>query len=257
MIYDDPKAVDPRSNKNKFLERYSLVTLYVNTKGPGWARSDHWLSKEHECDWYGVLCSRPMMGLSKRVTALDLSFNKVEGIIPAEMGYLSELKTLDLNGNSLQGVLPQLMFRKLKKLKKLNLHMNDLFGAIPKEIGLLKNLKELTLFGNFFFGKVPNEISNLKQLENLDLYANNLTGKIPTSIGKMKKLKEFYINDNEIAGRMPNEICKMKLQHLVSDCLGARPEVPCECCSICCQGLPDPKCRDMKGGSSKKKKIKK
>ena len=42
--------------------------------------------------------------------------------------------------------------------------MNDLFGAIPKEIGQLKNLKELTLFGNFFFGKIPHEISNLKKL---------------------------------------------------------------------------------------------
>lgn len=54
---------------------------------------------------------------------------------------------------------------------------------------------------------------------------------------------------------MPKEICDLKLQHLVSDCLGARPEVPCECCSICCQGLPDPKCRDM--GAAKKQKQKK
>lgn len=95
----------------------------------------------------------------------DININKKTfRIIPAEMGYLTELTVLDLNGNSLQGVLPTLMFRKLKKLKMLNLHMNDLFGAIPKEIGLLKNLKELTLFGNFFFGKVPTEIANLKKL---------------------------------------------------------------------------------------------
>ncbi len=54
---------------------------------------------------------------------------------------------------------------------------------------------------------------------------------------------------------MPNDVCKLRLPHLVSDCLGAKPEVPCECCSICCQGLPDPKCRDMRGGA--KKKVKK
>ena len=93
-------------------------------------------------------------------------------IIPAEMGYLTELRTLDLNGNSLQGVLPQLMFKKLSKLKRLNLHMNDLFGKIPKEIGLLKNLKELTLFGNFFFGRVPSEISNLKKLGKFFVFVN-------------------------------------------------------------------------------------
>ena len=112
-------------------------------------------------------------------------------IIPAEMGYLTELKLLDLNGNSLQGVLPTLIFRKLKKLKYLNLHMNDLFGAIPRDIGLLKNLKELTLFGNFFFGKIPTEIANLKKLQNLDLYANNLTGSIPSDIGKLKNLSKY------------------------------------------------------------------
>ena len=79
MIYDDPRKQDPRGNKAKFLERYGLVTLYINTKGPGWSRSDHWLSKESECDWYGVTCTRPLFGLTKRITILDLSFNKVEG----------------------------------------------------------------------------------------------------------------------------------------------------------------------------------
>ena len=79
MIYDDPRKVDPRGNKAKYLERYALVTLYLNTKGPGWSRSDHWLTKESECDWYGVTCSRPLMGITRRISYLDLSFNKVEG----------------------------------------------------------------------------------------------------------------------------------------------------------------------------------
>lgn len=257
MIHDDPRKVDPRGNKAKFLERYALVNLYMNTKGPGWSRSDNWLSKEDICDWYGIKCTRGMLSMKPRVTSVDLGFNKVTGIIPAEVAYLTETTDFDLNGNSLQGVLPQLMFTKMKKLKRLNLHMNDLFGAIPTQIGLLKNLKELTLFGNFFFGRVPTEVAYLKNLENLDLYANNLTGQIPTGIGKLKKLKEFYINDNEVAGRMPKEICDLKLTHIVSDCLGARPEVPCACCTICCQGLPDPKCRDMRPQKKKPAKKKK
>lgn len=191
MIYDDPRKVDPRGNKAKFLERYALVTFYSNTKGPGWSRSDLWLSKDSECDWYGITCSKTsIFSFTPRITSVDLSFNKVTGIIPAEIGYLTELIELDLNGNSLQGVLPSLMFKNLKKLKRLNLHMNDLFGNIPKEIGLLRNLKELTLFGNFFQGAIPAELGSLKQLENLDLYANNLTGQIPPSIGHLKKLSK-------------------------------------------------------------------
>lgn len=190
MIHDDPRKMDPRGNHARFLERYALVNLYTNTKGPGWSRSDHWLSKEDICNWYGIKCTRSLLSLKPRVTSVDLSFNKVTGIIPAEIGYLTEVTEFDLNGNSLQGVLPQLMFKKMSKLKKLNLHMNDLFGSIPKEIGLLKNLKELTLFGNFFFGRVPKEIENLKNLENLDLYANNLTGQIPVGISKLKNLSK-------------------------------------------------------------------
>lgn len=255
MIHDDPRRMDPRGNKSRFLERYALVTFYSNTQGPGWGRSDHWLTKEDACSWFGVTCTNNVLSLNpfqKFVTVIDLSFNKVTGIIPAEIAYLTELRELDLNGNSLQGVLPSLMFTNLKKLTRLHLHMNDLFGAIPASVGNLKQLRELTLFGNFFFGTVPTELSKLKKLENLDLYANNLTGGIPASIGKLKNLKEFYINDNEVAGKMPKEVCALKLSHLVSDCLGEQPEVPCDCCTICCQGLPDPLCKDMKGGKKSK-----
>lgn len=257
MIYDDPKKPDPRSNKKRFLDRYALITFYTNTKGPGWLRSDNWLSKEDECMWYGVTCTRNAIG-SRRVTGIDLSFNKITGIIPREMGYLTELTVLDLNGNSLQGVVPPFMLSNMKKLQKLHLHMNDLFGNIPREIGSLKNLTELTLFGNFFFGKVPPQIGDLKKLEILDIYANNLTGRIPSEIGKMNRLKEFYVNDNEFQGAVPAEICKRKLTNLAADCLGYQPEVRCDCCTVCCQGLPDPKCRDMKAGakSAQKKKRK-
>jgi len=255
MIYDDARKPDPRGGgKGKFLDRYALVTLYMNTKGPGWIRSDHWLSKESECLWYGITCSRPMLGLSARVSKLDISFNKLEGILPRELAYLSELEVLDLNGNSLQGVLPPIMLTSLKKLKKLHLHMNDMFGNIPKEIGQLTKLQEFTTFGNFFFGTIPKEIANLKKLEILDLYANNLSGIIPSAIGQIKSLKEIYLNDNEFHGHTPKEVCALKPQNFVSDCLGPRPEVQCDCCTICCQGLPDPKCKNMRVSKQAAKK---
>jgi len=259
MIYDDPKKADPRGSgvmgggKGRFLDRYALITFYQNTKGPGWIRGDHWLTKEDECMWYGVSCATNKVG-TKRVVGIDLSFNKISGIIPREMAYLTELKELDLNGNSLQGVVPYLMLSNLKKLTKLNLHMNDLFGNIPKEIGLLTNLKELTLFGNFFFGKIPTQIANLKKLEVLDIYANNLTGSIPSDMSKLKNLREMYVNDNELVGSIPSEICKLKISHLQADCLGSTPEVRCDCCTVCCQGLPYPKCQEMRPGVVKKKK---
>ena len=82
MMFDDPKRVDPRGgNVHSFLDRYVLVTLYMNTKGPGWVRSDYWLTKEHECTWYGVSCSRKGLWFGRRIVGLDLSFNKVSGYV--------------------------------------------------------------------------------------------------------------------------------------------------------------------------------
>lgn len=259
MIFDDARKMDPRRGRGAFLDRYALATLFYNTQGINtWDRRDDWLTGKDVCEWYGVTCARPhkLSPLTKRVTCLDLGFNKVTGLIPRELAFLTELTELDLNGNSLQGVLPYLMLDSLKKLEKMYLHMNDLFGMIPTEMGKLKNLKELTLFGNFFFGKVPTQLGNLKNLETLDLYANNLTGSIPAEIGGLKKLREFYINDNEVQGKMPAEICKNKLSDLRSDCLGRKPEVQCPCCTVCCQGLPNPKCRDMRGIKQTQKKKK-
>jgi hypothetical protein len=81
MMYDDPRKVDPRGNASFFLDRFVLVTLYINTKGPGWVRSDYWLSKESHCNWHGVSCARRGLFLTPRVVGLDLSFNKVSGYV--------------------------------------------------------------------------------------------------------------------------------------------------------------------------------
>lgn len=54
------------------------------------------------------------------------------------------------------------------------------------------------------------------------------------------------MHDNNLTGTVPKEVCKLKLKELVVDCLGPTPEVVCDCCTICCRGLPDFKCVDMR-----------
>jgi hypothetical protein len=126
--------------------------------------------------------------------------------------------------------------------------MNGFFGAIHKEIVGLANLRELHLFGNYFGGQIPSELGDLKKLEVIDLYANQFEGRIPTELGKLKKLKFLDLHDNNLTGRVPKEVCNLKLQDLIVDCLGPQPEVLCDCCTICCRGLPDFKCVDAKTG---------
>lgn len=47
---------------------------------------------------------------------------------------------------------------------------------------------------------------------------------------------------------MPQEICAKKLDVLVADCYGRNPEVKCDCCTVCCAGLPQMVCVDPATG---------
>jgi Leucine-rich repeat (LRR) protein len=173
---------------------------------------------------------------------------KLDGIIPRELSLLTGLVDLDLHGNDLQGVVPVRIVHALHNLQYLRLHMNGFFGALQREITGLSKLRELYLFGNYFGGTIPAELAELKHLQVIDLYANQLEGTIPSALGKLKQLKFLDLHDNNLTGRVPDAVCALKLPELIVDCLGPRPEVTCDCCTICCRGLPDFKCVDVKTG---------
>ena len=82
----------------------------------------------------------------------------------------------------------------------------------------------------------------------IDLYANQLSGRIPSELANLPKLQKLDLHDNNLTGTMPKEICDRKLPVLIADCLGFNPEVRCDCCTVCCKGLPDMKCKDTKTG---------
>lgn len=82
--------------------------------------------------------------------------------------------------------------------------------------------------------------------EAMDIYANNFKGTIPAVLGNLKKLRELDLHDNDLTGRMPSTMCQRKMDLLAADCLGKNPEVKCDCCTVCCEGLPNMRCVDMK-----------
>lgn len=244
IMYDDKQKLS--GTHSRFMSRYALAVLYHSTQGPKWKKSEGWMTAAHECNWRGVECSRG------KVTKLDLGFNALNGLIPREVALLKELRELDLNGNDIQGVLPHKMMDELKKLKILKLHMNNILGKIPSEIGLMKSLKELHLYGNYLQGEIPQEMGDLPNLEVLDVSFTYMEGLVPSRLANAKQLREVYLDNCNFVGRIPAGLCKLKnLQALSADCLGRNPEVTCECCTICCQGMPDPKCKEMKSVAKK------
>lgn len=66
--------------------------------------------------------------------------NKISGVIPAELGNLSELRMLTLEGNELSGEIPSELGW-LGLLYNLSLSRNNLTGSIPQSIGNLTDLQ--------------------------------------------------------------------------------------------------------------------
>ncbi|KAI3705154.1 hypothetical protein L1987_75387 [Smallanthus sonchifolius] len=160
---------------------------------------------------------------------MDLSYNQLEGTIPALPSKLAALNLsgnrfsgtlsflcqidisltlLDLSNNLLSGSLPDCWQKFQKKLVVLNLSNNSLSGEIPSSLGFLSQLQALYLRRNAFVGEVPMSMSSCTKLRFVDLGENKLSGNIPTWIGE--RLSELYVlvlQSNRLDGSLPSQIC--------------------------------------------------
>ena len=139
-------------------QRQALEALYDATDGPNWRNSTNWRSTAPLNDWHGVFTDA-----SGNVTDLLLDYNELSGLIPAELGNLTNLWHLSLRGNQLSGEIPYALGY-LSNLSRLDLGNNELSGPIPAELGNLRNLQHLSLRGNQLSGEIPTALGNLSEL---------------------------------------------------------------------------------------------
>ena len=138
----------------------ALIALYNSTDGPNWTIP--WpitLPIEY---WPGVYLQ------NNRVVQLFVEGYGLSGIIPTEIGNLTELTYLSLSQNNLSGNIPVELFN-LVNLEVLHLYENQLQGEIPHEIGNLINLQALSLHDNFLMGELPVELYQLTNLMILNI----------------------------------------------------------------------------------------
>ena len=187
-------------------DREALVALYEATDGDSWINNENWLTDAPLGSWYGVTADD-----SGRIVELVLSFNGLNGTIPAGLGNLIDLGKMYLRGNELRGAIPPEL-GSLASLKEMSLADNMLSGSIPPELGNLTNLRELTLWGNKLSGSIPQDLGRLASLEVLDLSLsgdNLLSGEIPPELGNLVNLREMSLPYNALSGEIPPELGKL------------------------------------------------
>ncbi|KAK9003524.1 hypothetical protein V6N11_061083 [Hibiscus sabdariffa] len=87
----------------------------------------------------------------ENMTGIDLSCNKLTGLIPPELGNLSQIHSLNLSHNNLIGVIPS-SFSKLKQIESLDLSFNNLSGEIPNQLVELNSLEVFNVAYNNLSG---------------------------------------------------------------------------------------------------------
>ncbi|GJV35192.1 leucine-rich repeat protein [Tanacetum coccineum] len=190
-----------------------------------------WNHSFHFCEWSGVSCGKR----HKRVTALRLISQGLEGSLSPHVGNLSFLHMLSLSNNSFQGTIPHELGR-LSRLRRLYLDENKFSGVIPTNLSRCSNLVKLWLNENMIAGSIPKEMSLLSKLAQLEIDDNNLTGgippflgnitsmelfsavgnpfggsSIPDTLGLWKNLKEFYSGRCNLYGSIPHSIFNLSL----------------------------------------------
>ena len=171
-------------------DRRALEALYRATGGANWVNSDYWLTDMPLHEWHGVETT-----YDGSVRTLNLDNNGLRGLIPTELGDLSELAYLNLGSNALVGPIPPELGR-LSNLNGLFLWYNSLVGRIPPELGNLSKLKSLLLGSNHLTGPIPAELGGTS-LEDLRLDNNRLTGPFPPALLRLDSLSLFYFRDND------------------------------------------------------------
>ena len=198
---------------NQLTDREILVKIYEATNGPEWKESsrENWLTDKPIGEWRWVKTND-----EGRVIELQLPGR---GLIPAEIGGLSELENLDIRMQELgsDNVIPAEIAR-LTKLKYLwiSAETDRIYdNTILPNISMLKNLEELTVLG--LGGAIPENIGQLRKLRKLFLW--RFEGKIPESICELTALEELrLVNTSQAVGAVPENIGRLsKLKFLEID----------------------------------------
>lgn len=135
------------------------------------------ISTRHPCNFTRVYwgITEPTFHNNGSIIFLDLSYNKLEGGLPKELGSMYYIQIL-------------------------NLGHNDLSGPIPQELGKMRYAAILDMSYNRLNGSIPQTLTGLNFLGDIDLSNNHLSGMIPES-APFDTFPEYrFLNNSGLCG---------------------------------------------------------
>ncbi|MQL72894.1 hypothetical protein Taro_005264 [Colocasia esculenta] len=126
---------------------------------------------------------------------VDLSRNQINGTIPSFFDALPKLRDLRLSFNKLRGPIPGEIGDGCRDLQHLDLSGNLLVHGIPGSLGNCRELRSLLLYSNFLEGALPADIGRLAKLQVLDVSRNRLRGSVPEDLGNCSELSALVLSN--------------------------------------------------------------
>nr|GMD03183.1 probable LRR receptor-like serine/threonine-protein kinase At1g34110 [Ipomoea batatas] len=148
--------------------------------------------------------------LFPNLNIFDMSMNAIQGGIPPSLGELKQLQFLGLSNNNLSGELPKEFVKGCINLQVLELANNNLQGEVLPTNSNMSSLQYLGLANNRFSGELSRGLLNSVSLKLLDLSNNSITSEIPDWIGYLSQLRSIGLSNNFLQGPIPMSFCKVK-----------------------------------------------
>jgi len=185
------------------------------------------------------------IGYLTEMEQLDLSRNRLTGHAPSRSSggnpyravrppYFASLAALILSENRLAGSVPADMGSNAPRINRLDLDHNVLTGPLPGSLFFLTGLTRLNVHKNLLTGTLSRDFGRLKSLRFLSLYENQFGGTVPQELGLLSDLEGLYLDHNMLSGHCGGLCQNVKLEggsleHLAVDC----DRVTCRCATEC------------------------
>ncbi|WVZ12596.1 hypothetical protein V8G54_017126 [Vigna mungo] len=161
------------------------------------------------CKWEHVKCSA-----TKRVTAIQIGGQSLQGTLPKELAQLSELTRFECMSNDFTGPFPNMP----KSLEVLLIHNNN-FQSLPGDFFTgMTNLQSVSIgYNPFSQWGIPESLKDCVALRSFSATSAGLVGKIPDFFGKdgpFPGLVSLILSFNSLEGGLPATFSGSSLETL-------------------------------------------